>query len=56
MPFYPENGSPITQLTGFSCRLLGGGAALALSVTVGEGEGAQTRETVVAINAAGGRP
>ena len=54
LPFDPESGSPITQLTGFTCRYVDSNeTALLLTVTAGEGEDARSQQTVVAVNAVG---
>jgi len=55
MPFDPAAGDEITPLTGLSFRLIGPDRpALVLTVTAGEGDGAQTRQTVVTLNAPAG--
>ena len=52
-PFDPQSGSPITTLSSFTCRVLGDEASLLLTVTSGEGEKTQTRQTVVSLTAGG---
>ena len=57
IPHDAESATNITRLSGFSCRQINGvPSALLLTVTIGEGEDAQTRQTVVALSAAGRQP
>ena len=54
LPLEPEYGSPITPLTGFSCRYLDDGRALLLTVTASRGDSTQSRESVISLHSNAG--